>query len=303
MLKKIGLVTVGMMALSACSMLEPWDEEQDVVVQEEISEDSLVQANPLAGAMYKVERPYSVNNVWYVPAENYSYSQTGLASWYVPKDANGITANGEQYIPSAVSARHKTLPLPSIVRITNLQNGKSVVARVNDRGPMVNNRLIDVSQKGAELLEMPASGAVEVKVEVLPAESKAVKAELVEAGRVWSDNATQNELDLVPQMPVPQKEVVATASTQEVVYQPQSSKPVVGGSGVYVRLGAFGNSGNAAKAERAANTISEAVTDTTVRNGRTLTIVKAGPFATRAEANEAVAKLRKMGYRDAYIAK
>lgn len=302
MLKKIGLVTVGMMALSACSMLEPWDEEQDVVVQEELSEDSLVQANPLAGAMYKVERPYSINNVWYVPAENYGYSQTGLASWYVPKDANGITANGEQYIPSAVSARHKTLPLPSIVRITNLQNGKSVVARVNDRGPMVNNRLIDVSQKGAELLEMPVSEAVEVKVELLPAESQAVKAELVEAGRVWSDNATQKELDLVPQMPVPQKEVVATASTQEVVYQPQS-KPVVTGSGIYVRLGAFGNSGNVAKAERAAYTVSGAAADTTVRNGRTLTIVKAGPFATRAEADNAVAKLRKMGYRDAYVAK
>ena len=299
MLKKICLVKVGMVALSACSLMETWEEEQDVVVQE------VIENNPIAGAMYKVERPYSINNVWYVPAENYEYSQTGLGSWYVPKDSNGITANGEQYIPSAVSARHKTLPLPSIVRITNLQNGKSVVARVNDRGPMVNNRLIDVSQKGAELLELPASEAVEVKVEVLPAESKAVKAELVEAGRVWTETATQGELDSVPEMPVPQKEVVATASTQEIVYQPkpQVSKPIASAKGVYVRLGAFGNAGNVAKAERAANTVAGAVKDSTVRNGQTLTIVKAGPFATKSEANEAIAKLRRMGYRDAFISK
>ena len=302
MLKKICLVTVGMAALSACSLMEPWEEEQQgVVVQEEV-----IESNPIAGAMYKVERPYSINNVWYVPAENYQYSQTGLGSWYVPKDSNGITANGEQYIPSAVSARHKTLPLPSIVRITNLENGKSVIARVNDRGPMVNNRLIDVSQKGAELLELPVSEAVQVKVEVLPAESQAVKAELVEAGRVWTETTSQNNLELVPQMPVPQEEVIATASTQEVVYQPQPqvSKPIASvAKGVYVRLGAFSNAGNAAKAERAANTVAGAVKDSTVRNGQTLTIVKAGPFATKAEANEAIAKLRRMGYRDAFISK
>ena len=134
--------------------------------------------------MYKVEQPYAINGVWYWPAENYQYTQTGLASWYVQQTDNAITANGELYIPSVVSARHKTLPLPSIVRITNLENGKNVIARVNDRGPMVNNRLIDVSQKGAELLELPVSGTAQVKVEVLPAESQAVKAELVNAGRV-----------------------------------------------------------------------------------------------------------------------
>ena len=299
MFKKICLVTVGMMSLSACSLLEPWSEENDeeIIVQEQ------AEAVALSGAVYKVERPYSINNVWYVPAENYKYSQTGLASWYVPKEDNYVTANGEQYIPTAVSARHKTLPLPSIVRITNLENGKSVIARVNDRGPAVNNRLIDVSQKGAELLELPLSEPVEVRVEVLPAESQAVKAELVEAGRVWAENVDQNSFTIAPVDSAAQEQVVPVA--QEVVYQPQPAqqRKAVAGKGIYVRLGAFGNATNAAKAERAANSVAGAVRDTTVRNGQNLTVVKAGPFASRAAATDAISKLRNMGYRDAYIAK
>ena len=297
MLKKLCLVTVGMLALSGCSLFEPWEEEngEEAAVVEEYVPDAL------AGAMYKVEKPYTINGVYYFPAENYEYSQTGLASWYIPKNDGAITANGEQYIPSAVSARHKTLPLPSIVRITNLENGKSVVARVNDRGPMVNNRLIDVSQKGAELLGLPPSGTAQVKVEVLAAESKAVKDELVNAGRVWVEGAPQNDLEFMP--PMVNEEPLVVPAQKEVVYQPAKKKVVAAGRGLYVRLGAFGNSANAAKAERAANSVAKAVTDTTVRNGQALEVVKAGPFATRAEAEAAVTKFRRMGYRDAYIAK
>jgi len=306
MLKKVCLLTVGMMALSACSMFESWDDEGEDVVVEEVADSDV-----LSGAVYKVEAPYTVNNVLYIPAENYKYSQTGLASWYVPNDKDMVTANGEQYIPTAISARHKTLPLPSIVRITNLENGKSIVARVNDRGPMVNNRLIDVSQKGAELLDLPESEPVEVRVEILPAESQAVKAELVEAGRVWIENNNPNDLSLLPVEPVSQPSVMSTTSTQEIIYQPQPQvqpKPVVSqpkatGKGVYVRLGAFGSASNIAKADRAANTVAHVAHDTTMRNGQSLTIVKAGPFANRSEAMAAISRLRSMGYRDAYIAK
>ena len=305
MLKKVCLLTVGMMALSGCSLFEPWDEEKEAVVQEEVPLDAL------SSAVYKVEKPYKINDVWYFPAENYQYSQQGLASWYMPANGTATTANGEQYIPSAVSARHKTLPLPSIVRITNLENGKSVIARVNDRGPMVNNRLIDVSQKGAELLEFPQTGTVQVKVEVLPAESQAVKDELVNAGRVWGgeNGMNQSDLSLVPPMPVPQtrtQEVVYQRPVQQqtvAVQQPAQRRVAAAGNGIYVRLGAFGNATNAAKAERAANSVAGAATESTMRNGQTLTIVKAGPFASRSEANAAVTKLRRMGYRDAYVAK
>ena len=190
MLKKVCLLTVGMMALSGCSMFEPWGEEPATVQEEAVIQEDVI-PGALSSAVYKVEKPYKINDIWYFPAENYQYSQQGLASWYVPANGTATTANGEQYIASAVSARHKTLPLPSIVRITNLENGKSVIARVNDRGPMVNNRLIDVSQKGAELLELPVTGTAQVKVEILPAESQALKNELVSAGRVWGGERTE----------------------------------------------------------------------------------------------------------------
>ena len=113
-----------------------------------------------AGAVYKVEEPYEVKGVWYFPAEQENYSEKGLASWYMPTGDSALTANGEVYDAKLLTARHKTLPLPSIVKITNLENGKEIIARVNDRGPMVNNRLMDVSQEAARQLEMPSSGTV-----------------------------------------------------------------------------------------------------------------------------------------------
>ncbi|MGN0919276.1 MAG: septal ring lytic transglycosylase RlpA family protein, partial [Alphaproteobacteria bacterium] len=101
------------------------------------------------GAVYKVEEPYEVKGIWYFPAEQNNYSEKGLASWYMPAGDSALTANGEVYDANLLTARHKTLPLPSLVKITNLENGKEIVARVNDRGPMVNNRLMDVSQEAA----------------------------------------------------------------------------------------------------------------------------------------------------------
>ena len=100
-------------------------------------------------SVYKIGAPYQVNNIWYRPEENYKYKEVGIASWYGPDFHNGITANGEKYDMHALTAAHRTLPLPSIAKVTNLEIGKSVVVRVNDRGPYVNNRIIDVSKKAA----------------------------------------------------------------------------------------------------------------------------------------------------------
>ena len=98
-----------------------------------------------SGAVYKVEEPYEVKGIWYFPAEQETYSEKGLASWYMPAGDSALTANGEVYDANLLTARHKTLPLPSLVKITNLENGKEIIARVNDRGPMVNNRSSDVT--------------------------------------------------------------------------------------------------------------------------------------------------------------
>ena len=127
------------------------------------------------GGFYKVGKPYTVMGQSYTPKEDYEYSEIGIASWYGDDFHNKRTANGETYDMRAITAAHRTLPLPSIVRVTNLENGKSIIARVNDRGPYVKKRIIDVSQKGAELLGYRQNGTAKVKVEILEKESKAIK--------------------------------------------------------------------------------------------------------------------------------
>lgn len=127
------------------------------------------------GGVYKVGNPYTVLGQSYTPREDYDYEEVGMASWYGDDFHNKRTANGETYDMRAVTAAHRTLPLPSIVRVTNLENGKSIIARVNDRGPYVKNRIIDLSEKGAELLGYKNKGTAKVKVEILERESRAIK--------------------------------------------------------------------------------------------------------------------------------
>lgn len=127
---------------------------------------------------YKIGTPYKVFGKTYYPEENYSYKETGIASWYGADFHEGITANGERYDMNAMTAAHRTLPLPSIVKVTNLRNNKTAILRVNDRGPFVDNRIIDVSKKAAEVLGFKNMGITKVRVEIMPKESKALKASL-----------------------------------------------------------------------------------------------------------------------------
>lgn len=120
---------------------------------------------------YKVGKPYKINKISYYPEAVQTYKETGLASWYGPGFHGNLTANGETFNQRRLTAAHNTLPLPSLVRVTNLSNNKSVVLRVNDRGPFAKNkigRIIDVSEKAAEVLDMKAKGVARVSVELLP---------------------------------------------------------------------------------------------------------------------------------------
>lgn len=138
---------------------------------------------------YKVGNPYQVSGVWYYPKEDYNYKEIGVSSWYGPDFHNGITANGELYDMHGLTAAHRTLPLPSVVRVTNLQNGRSLVLRVNDRGPFVNDRIIDVSMRAAQLLGFKDQGTTQVQVEILPEESKTLRDELLAGGTGTSSDA------------------------------------------------------------------------------------------------------------------
>jgi rare lipoprotein A len=117
------------------------------------------------GGVYRVGKPYTVAGRTYSPEENSHYSKVGLASWYGPDFHGRYTANGEIFDMNAISAASPTLPLPCYARVTNLANHRSIVVRVNDRGPFVGNRLIDVSVKTAKLLGFYGEGVTKVKVE------------------------------------------------------------------------------------------------------------------------------------------
>jgi rare lipoprotein A len=112
-------------------------------------------------------RPYQVNGVWYRPAVQPHYEATGLASWYGPQSRYHTTANGEKFDESVASAAHRTLPLPCIVEVTNLDNGRKAALRVNDRGPFAKGRILDVSRRGAEELGFLGQGMARVRVRYL----------------------------------------------------------------------------------------------------------------------------------------
>lgn len=119
---------------------------------------------PKGGGRYQVGKPYKVAGRWYKPRENTRYDATGKASWYGPNFHGRRTANGEIFDQNAISAAHPTLPLPSYVRVTNLENGNSIIVRVNDRGPFAHGREIDLSRRAADLLGYINKGTARVRV-------------------------------------------------------------------------------------------------------------------------------------------
>jgi rare lipoprotein A len=120
---------------------------------------------PKGGGTYRVGKPYTVAGRVYVPEEDPEYRAEGMASWYGDDFHGRLTANGEVFDMTSLTAAHPTLPIPSYARVTNIRNGKSLIVRVNDRGPYHGNRLIDVSNKAAELLEFKSNGVARVRVE------------------------------------------------------------------------------------------------------------------------------------------
>jgi rare lipoprotein A len=120
---------------------------------------------PKGGGYYRVGEPYAVGGRTYLPAENPRYRAEGVASWYGENFHGRLTANREIYDMNSMSAAHPTLPLPCYVRVTNISNGRSVIVRVNDRGPYHTDRLIDVSARAAKLLGFIGSGLAPVRVE------------------------------------------------------------------------------------------------------------------------------------------
>ena len=158
-------IALGLLALAGCSEVK-----LALHLVKKLSLETQ-ETQPLPAAAeddgYKLGTPYLIDHVWYFPSYDSNYNRTGIASWYGHPFHGRPTANGERYDMNEVTAAHPTLPLPSRVRVTNLENGRQVVMRVNDRGPFIDGRLIDVSRRAAQLLGFYRKGLAEVRVEYL----------------------------------------------------------------------------------------------------------------------------------------
>jgi peptidoglycan lytic transglycosylase len=172
---------------------------------------------PKGGGTYRVGKPYTVAGRVYVPEEDTEYREEGLASWYGNDFHGRLTANGEVFDMASLTAAHPTLPMPCYARVTNLSNGKSLIVRVNDRGPYHGNRLIDVSNKAAELLEFKGNGIARVRVEYV--------------GRAPLEGSDDRQLvaTLRTGMPAPSPSMVRVASARPFVPEiPSSARPIRG---------------------------------------------------------------------------
>ncbi len=174
---------------------------------------------------YKVGKAYEIDGKTYYPAENWSYDETGIASWYGPGFHGKPTASGELYDQNATSAAHPTLPMPSIVRVTNLDNGKEVIARVNDRGPFAHGRLIDLSKGAARQIGLDISGTAKVRVQLLTRESEIIKQVALQGGGRDAQMAAIANLDNSTQSSSPPIAVAAAPITDRSVTVQQVPAP------------------------------------------------------------------------------
>ena len=122
------------------------------------------QTIPKGGGTYKIGAPYKIGTRWYVPAEDPHYDRTGLASWYGADFHGRKTANGEVFDMNALTAAHPTLPIPSYAYVTNLSNNRTILVRINDRGPYAHDRVLDLSRRAARELGSEGAGVTQVRV-------------------------------------------------------------------------------------------------------------------------------------------
>jgi rare lipoprotein A len=246
----------------------------------------------------KIGKPYQVAGVWYYPEDRKDYEEEGIASWYGADFHNRLTANGEIFDMNAVSAAHKTLPMPSYVTVTNLDNGREITVRVNDRGPFKPGRIIDMSRRAAQILGMDATGTARVRVKrIYPENAPEVALAEGRAPRLAEDDLPP---DLVP--PAVPADTLAAAPLIQSSPRMQAEEPGIEITGGYfVQVAAVGDEVRAsilaADVKRFGATIVEPLPRTQNRVYR----VRLGPFLSRDGAETIQAQVQAAGYLDAHV--
>lgn len=261
---------------------------------------------------YKVGTPYQVGGVWYYPHEDPFYDETGLASWYGDAFKGRPTANGEIFLPSGLTAAHKTLPLPVLVRVTNLQNGKSIVLRVNDRGPFIPGRIIDVSEKAAELLGFKSDGVARVRVQYV---GRADGTGTEEAAPPVAAAAPTNDVAANTLAPPPGTSAAPTRTVETAPRPVESARigSAVAADGtvttvavptatqLWVQAGSFRSKQNADRLRNRLSSTGDVRVTSTRINGQQFWRVRLGPFGSVREADAALERVISGGQPGAHI--
>lgn len=329
MLKRffLGLLTLG--TLSACTEIE---------LASHLVKNIPLPDTPRTQGTFKVGNPYEIFGKQYFPKESYTLVETGIASWYGPQFHGKQTANGEIFDMYELTAAHRTLQMPSLVKVTNLDNGLSLIVRVNDRGPYKRGRIIDLSKRSAELLGFKNQGTAKVRVEVLAPESRAI-AEAAKRGEDVSGievAMNENRLDARRRLEEKAKEdeqptaVVRPVSTQTVENAPvelveiqptAGLKPSIPGrmqagnflpdplisetavlpTNIFVQAGAFSNQDNAMRLASYLEGFGQADVHHAVVNGQNFYRVRFGPLSSVDKADQILTALLDSGRREAMI--
>ncbi|HEY3777305.1 MAG TPA: septal ring lytic transglycosylase RlpA family protein [Rhizomicrobium sp.] len=252
---------------------------------------------PSSSGAYRVGQPYEENGQWYYPREQPGYDEVGTASWYGPGFDGRLTADGEVYDANGLTAAHPTLPLPVQVRVTNLDNGHSLVLRVNDRGPFARGRIIDVSARAAQLLGFYDKGTARVRVTYLArADGQGAVPDVEDAPVV---TATARAAPTAPVQMAALDPVavgpIASAPPQTDTAQPDDTAADGGVPQLYVQAGTFSQLANAEHCRRRLAAAGNLTISSIDREGRLLYRVRVGPFDDIEAANAALARLTELG--------
>ena len=252
--------------------------------------------------IYKIGTPYKINGKWYYPAVDYDYEEIGIASWYGPGFHGKKTANGEIFDQNKVSAAHRTLPMPSIVRVTNLDNGKVLPkVRINDRGPFAGNRIIDLSKKAAQELGFVNTGIAKVKVEILENESRehalvnsGNKITKVESAEIKEIKKTEIANNFEKQKIIKNKK----KKSQNEDFDEQNS--ILSDKQLAIQVGAFTDHRNAKSLTQKLSDF-QAYIERTFVNNKYLYRVRIGPIENLNLAENIKKKLFELGYTASHL--
>lgn len=261
---------------------------------------------------YKLGSPYRVNHVWHYPSYDPNYDRTGVASWYGPAFHGRPTANGERFDMNGVTAAHPTLPLPSRVRVTNLENGRQLELRVNDRGPFVNGRIIDLSRRAAQLLGFKSQGLAKVRVQYLGLDRLDPPAALQPADQPVVVAAVSPDVPLKPRWTKPSNGTVVLPPERPVrrvaasVGPPEAQAPkreTASGTSrrLLVEAAVLNGRDDADRLGDQVRSLGAVAVEPERRNGRVVYAVRIGPVDTDDEAAFILAELNRAGFTGSHI--